>query len=203
MSGNIELIQAIKSNHLDEVKQLLEPGKFLFFTTAPRAHANASYGQGASPLYWAVTRKNVEIVKLLIAKGARVNEMNPSYGSPLLEACKVGSEEIIEILLKNGASVHAEDDIRWTPLLRASLKGNLKLVKRLISRGAQVNPQNPNLGVTPLHLAVESCKLDVVELLLSKGARVNAKTTAGKTPLRQAGPDGKIAKLLKSHGGRL
>ena len=42
------------------------------------------------------------------------------------------------------------------------------------------------LGLTPLHLAVRSHRLDLVELLLDRGAPVNARSDSGRTPLHDA-----------------
>src|SRR5579871_2190697 len=58
----------------DVVKALLDGG----------ADVNASENAGATPLFGAVTSGNMDCVKLLVAKGARVNTQ--FAGSPLLSA---------------------------------------------------------------------------------------------------------------------
>ena len=64
------------------------------------------------------TGAKVEIVNLLIKKGADVNERAPIYDNetPLFCACRVGQPDLAKILLDAGADVNAKNDLASTPL---------------------------------------------------------------------------------------
>ena len=49
------------------------------------------------------TAGHVEFVRMLVAKGAKVNATGPGAESPLAAATKAGNAEIIEILKARGA----------------------------------------------------------------------------------------------------
>jgi len=71
----------------------------------------------------------------------------------------------------------------------------------LLNRGANINAAN-QCGITALHNAVRSKKMEIIELLLKKGAYVNARDSYSVTPLHLAVDNGseEIVKLLLSHG---
>lgn len=50
------------------------------------ADANQTTGFGLTPLYWAVNKGRVNVVKLLLAHGANVNQATRLGTTPLMEA---------------------------------------------------------------------------------------------------------------------
>lgn len=56
-------------------------------------------------LWWACKRNNIDIVKILLFYGAKVNN-NKIGTSPLIEACKNGYFEIVKLLVINNADVN-------------------------------------------------------------------------------------------------
>ncbi|KAF2201437.1 ankyrin, partial [Delitschia confertaspora ATCC 74209] len=58
----------------------------------------------------------VELLELLIAKGARVNEEDQEGQTPLWEACAVGNASGAEVLLRHGAEVDRRDVRGDSPL---------------------------------------------------------------------------------------
>ncbi|SMQ80644.1 Ankyrin repeat-containing protein [Bacillus sp. OV166] len=61
--------------------------------------------QGQSLLYWAVHNNNFQITKLLVNRGANVNQCDRLGRTPLLIACYFGFVEIAAFLLDNGAEI--------------------------------------------------------------------------------------------------
>jgi ankyrin repeat protein len=55
----------------------------------------------------AAARGHIEIVSVLLEKGANVNAAGGEYGSPLQAAVAEGHTEIVSILLEKGANVNA------------------------------------------------------------------------------------------------
>jgi len=74
---------------------------------------------GNTPLHLAMNMGYIDIVKLLLAKGADVNARDSYSSTPLHYAAKSGRKDIAELLLAKGAEVNAKDRDGQTPLSRA------------------------------------------------------------------------------------
>lgn len=127
-----------------------------------------------SPLHVAVKCKEKEITKLLIYKGADVNQYQNSYKkSPLLLACENGDEEMVKILVGRGGSFTGNESS--TPLIEAVKSGNISLVEWLVDRKLDINGVDKNGFTTPLIAAAEVGNKEMVEALLDMGASVKVK----------------------------
>ena len=130
-------------------------------------------GKSTKSLHEAAADGDIEQVKLLISKGADVNEKDPGGKTPLHCASEKGHAEVARLLISQGAYVNA---IGWemTPLHFAAISGDKKTVELLLSEGAHINAKTRQ-GRTPLFAAMASPAVgrkEVVELLVSKGAKV-------------------------------
>jgi Ankyrin repeats (3 copies)/Leucine rich repeat/Ankyrin repeat len=148
------------------------------------ADVNSLTFEGESPLYLAVRGTHLDLVKLLIRRGAhvRVNE-DTVFPSALHIAAVVGSAEICTTLLRNQASVDAllvDSDRAYTPLILAADRGHQSCASVLLDAGADVNKRDRTGGVgstgsgarTALHFAAESGSLATVRLLVAHGAQL-------------------------------
>ena len=79
-----------------------------------------------------------EIVKLLLEKGADVNNQDGHYGNALQLAIKCDHEEIVKLLLEKGADVNARSET-GTAIETAALFNNKKVIEVLLERGVDVN----------------------------------------------------------------
>jgi len=95
-----QLINAIANNNLDRTKQLLDAG------ANPDAVVN-----GNTPLMLAAKIGNIDTVKLLIGKGASVdnNALNSERRTPLMVAINSDNADVVSFLLAKGASVTRPD----------------------------------------------------------------------------------------------
>jgi hypothetical protein len=107
---------------------------------------------GTRPLIIAAKKKNPEILRLLIEKGADLEGRDPNETSPLAAAATAGQEENVEILIAAGADLNCRDSNGLTPLAWASLQGFPKIVEILLSRGADLNVKSKD-GKTALRSA--------------------------------------------------
>ena len=73
----------------------------------------------ATPLQGAAAMKNIDLARLLVARGANVNCRGEEGGSPLHEAAGSGQLEFAKLLLDHGANVNGKDDNGKTPLIIA------------------------------------------------------------------------------------
>jgi serine/threonine protein kinase/ankyrin repeat protein/formylglycine-generating enzyme required for sulfatase activity len=146
------------------------------------AGADVNAGQITTPLAGAVQVGNVEMIRLLINKGAAVNdEKNPAIHW-------AGTPEVAKVLLDAGADVKSRNRNGETALHRplGPWHGpDAATLKLLVEAGADVNAKS-NSGSTPLHAAVQQAKPEVAKLLVAAGADVDAKDKQGNTPLSLA-----------------
>ncbi len=167
--------------------------------------ATARDKSGLTPLIMAAKSGAVETVKLLLARGAEVNDKGVSGWTPLHAATKSGKKEIVELLLAKGANVHAGVGREVsTPLHWAAMLSKVDLVDLFLSKGAGLESKDAN-GRTPLLVAAESGDREMMLLLLSKGADLQAKDSDGSSALHWAmnNEHQDVRDLLASKGGSL
>jgi len=144
---------------------------------------------------------NINIIRLLIEKGANVNFANKQKGqSILMEAVnRLNFFELANILIEHGANINHKDNLGNSVLMNIKLDSNLsdlygmeeselneydgyndiknikKTINLLIEKGADLNIKN-NMGFTVLmKYSFENYK-SFVRILLKHGADINAKS---------------------------
>lgn len=153
---------------------------------------------GMTLLTYAVSGNHVDLVRLLLAKGA---EPNADGGAAMLEAAGVSNIEILRALLASGASLNLRaGPMLMTPLMAAVHPGGLDKVRLILERGADPNRAN-ELGMTALSMASTGMPR-IVAIMIAHGANVNSKDKYGVTPLMEAARCGKtaIVRLLLEAG---
>ncbi|XP_053973315.1 uncharacterized protein LOC128873643 [Hylaeus volcanicus] len=136
-------------------------------------------------LHSAIRAGAVEIVKLLLERGASVVEKNHMGETPLHVACFVQSMKCVELLLESpGTNTNAVDRAHRTPLHFAVMttRSSAKLVEILLKHGASMNAAD-RTGFTPLHVAALNEQSHCVDVLIWAGADVSATTSAGLSAL--------------------
>ncbi|KAI9432202.1 ankyrin repeat-containing domain protein [Lactarius indigo] len=100
---------------------------------------NAEGGNYGTPLHAAISKRDVEIVWLLLENGADLN-IRDSWGqTPLYLASVEGFPDVVRSLLDRGVDVEALDSIGWTALHVAVVFGRLEVVKILLEHNAEHN----------------------------------------------------------------
>ena len=130
----VQLVVAIRSNRLSNVKRLLAQG----------ANVNSRHNTNRqTALAWATSSKP-NIVKYLINKGATVNARDDKGRTPLMSAVLQGREDIVRMLLDAHANINARDKNGVTPLMWAVFRRRTSIVRLLLSRGARLNARSNN-----------------------------------------------------------
>lgn len=121
----------------------------------------------------AVLKSNVELVELLIYKGANVDNQNESGKTALMLAAFYGRINIIRELKNNGASYDKKDKSGSSILHYAIDGGNLDAIQFLLMDGHLVDPVD-NGGWTPLiRLASMNGSRDAAEILVRYNANLD------------------------------
>ncbi len=164
------LIVKIKKNDIAGVRKLIDLG----------ADINLPY-YDKTPLGYAVQEGNVEIVNLLLEKGANPNTEFDNHSLLIfainqeIKTDKAQKFEITRLLVEKGkADLDISSSEGETPLHIAAGYGNLKLVQSFVEHGADINAKDEN-DQTPLHKAAIGWNLDVVKFLVHQGANLNSK----------------------------
>ncbi|CAI7614169.1 unnamed protein product [Penicillium viridicatum] len=153
------------------------------------------------PLFAASKCGFLDIVQLLIQKGADIGARGSFRETPLYIACENGHIEVVRLLLEKGADVHHCNQFGWTPVNTASDEGFSDIVLLLVERGADINAPN-EFGETPLNNASWEGHIEVVRLLLEGGAYIAVQNETGESPLSTACRRGQIevVRLLLDKG---
>ena len=141
------------------------------------------------PIHYAFSQNHKEIIQLLIAYGADVNEHISSWSNdwptltPLYMASFKGLPDIVQILIENGACVDGRIRNLETPLIGATCKNHIDICKILLLYGADVSASD-EVNKTALYIATYYGHERIVKLLIENGANIHAKLTEKQvTPL--------------------
>lgn len=173
-----EFEKAVKSGDVATVKKLLDGG----VPVALQIPTPQEEWEGIPPfqqaIHHAAGSNQLEVVRLLLDRGADANARNSDFSTPLHQS---SDPEIAKLLLVHGANVSARDGGGSQPIHAAAFPRyqaddkaagakSLELMKLLINHGANPLAKDGN-GKEPIHIAAYSSTLEVVKFLLDHGAK--------------------------------
>jgi ankyrin repeat protein len=131
----------------------------------------AQIGQGHTPLHLAVAQGRLDMVRLLLGRGADIDAINGQGCTALHLAVSSHHEEIQNVLLDCGADASRAGFRGVTPLTAAVGLGDMDTVRRLLRslRGRGLDAQ-VDIGVTAFLWACGDGRADIARLLLLEGA---------------------------------
>ena len=167
-----------------------------------------AHGSGYTALCEAAHHNRLNIVGLLVARGADMEIGSKSGFSAVSVAAYNGRDAVLRGLDSAGANLdktgfaNMGPEYSETPLMRAIAAGHTSTALLLIELGADVRLARTD-GKTALHHAAEKGNVSVTAALLAKGAAVNAQTKGKEeTPLMLAALRGnaEVVRLLLDAG---
>ena len=163
---------AIEEHDNDAVKALLASGL--------STETTIDYGEHKiTPLIKAAWDGDEEIIKTLLAAGAKVNAKATDTGeTALLNAVSTKRIALVEILLKAGADLTIKNRFDFNALNIAAAAGNQEMAALLLDHGANVETDTSTL--TPLMFAASGGNVDMIRFLVKRGAKVNHGAKEGK-----------------------
>ena len=142
--------------------------------------------EGRTALISAAARGDLEVVNLLLQRGADPNVTDNIGDTALLHALEARYDQVEQVLLNHPKlDPHARGLNGVTTLSKYVWRERKDAVQKLLDRGADVNAQD-NHGDGPLHGAAQTGNVEILDLLLAKGANPNLMNKEGGTPLMWA-----------------
>ncbi|MBA2710412.1 MAG: ankyrin repeat domain-containing protein [Tatlockia sp.] len=138
----------------------------------------------SSLLIIAAKNDHLDVIQLLVANNATINNPKKFKTTALIEAIKAGNRDIINYLLELEIDVNQEDSLKNSALFYAVSMNNEEVMLQLLAKIALKNSVNIN-GNTVLHLAVMNNSVLLNKLLEIPGIQDlgKIKNIYGKTPL--------------------
>lgn len=198
--GRTPLLYGAGWSNMEAVTYLLDHG----------ANLKVTDDSGNGVLHWAArSDKQVEVLNLLISKGAQKELKNDEGYAPLACGVRQQSKAVVRCLLSCGANIESTVSDGKTPLIVSSMRGKVEPARCLLSKGAEVSKCD-NKGETALHYAVSNGYPDMLDLLVSASSArtINLVDLKGATlhlsavPSQRMESRGQCARLLPQAGAR-
>ena len=162
------------------------------------AEIHARDGDGFTPIHRAIEAGDVDLVKYLMQRGAKLPRKwnNPEHAPLRLASGRFGSVRLLEFLAERGYEISADD---ISPLFVST---SPEITRFWLERGLDPNVAGPG-GNTPLHFLTTWLSIDSIDVLVAHGADVNRQNKDGDTPLHYAARHGAnvlIVQTLLDHG---
>ncbi|MFL5753890.1 MAG: ankyrin repeat domain-containing protein [Bacteroidia bacterium] len=121
-----DLFDAVIQKNYEKTKDFLDKG----------ISPNSKLGKAKLLLLACSVSDNDRVIKLLIERGALVNDVTYDLFSflPLIKAASSGDYETTKLLLENGADPNIQDPLRWA----VWFGHDLRIVKLLVEKGAKI-----------------------------------------------------------------
>ncbi|XP_066287921.1 protein fem-1 homolog A-like [Branchiostoma lanceolatum] len=131
-NANESLLRAAENGSLQGVKTALNAGADIEFE-----HRNSALSNTGTALFIASLEGHVDIVRLLLRKGASVLKRTTGEFTILHAAASEGKTAVVELLVNHGATLDVRDGFQNTPLMVACGNNHVDTVRRLIELGAR------------------------------------------------------------------
>ena len=207
------------SSSLNKVFRLVRNGDLdglkAFFSTDDTIDLNqVNPSTELTPLMVACNRPsvNLDIIELLIVKGAEVDYQYEGGYSALMKAVEDGKVEIVKCLIKHGAQVDLKDNCRMSVLNVGCKKGNVKVIKALLEvEGIQdklISGEVCNCSLLdmyystflcPFNTAIEHKHIELVKWLLDSYMDTDIPVGALFSAIMSQSSE--MVQLLLDHGG--
>jgi uncharacterized protein len=146
----------------------------------------------SSPFYRAATAADVEVLKLMLDHGAKIEwspaEIKPKDGKKLAPGANANAGRTpLMAAIKGGMGAPIAGGPGFTrpsppPFREPGSRDRLEALKVLLAAGADPNAKAPD-GSTPLHQAVQEQQVGIIRALAAAGGKLDAVNKDNLTPL--------------------
>ena len=210
-AGLNKVFRLVRNDNLDDLKA--------FFSTNDSIDLNqVNQDTKLTPLMLVCNRPsvNLDIIELLIVKGAKVDYQYHGGYSALMKAVEDGKVEVVKCLIKHGAQVDLEDKCGTSVLNVGCEKGNVEIVKvllevegvqdELISGGMSsccLDDMDYSFTRCPFNTAIKHKHIELVKwlLILESGTCMVTDISVGALFSAIMSQSSEMVQLLLDHGG--
>jgi ankyrin repeat protein len=197
MYTNPDLITAIGNDDLAKVIEIVENA------LPPKGNLdlNKTNFFSITPLKSAFIRKNLDISKYLISKGANfISENNELF----FDALQWGDEELIELMIQKGIDINKVYDNKFA--LHESKDRNINIIKCIVNHCNEASIKKLSTsGFSILDLVIgRYSNIEITKFLLDKKAPITSKTKEGFSTMYAAAYNGSLdlIKILFEYGNK-
>jgi ankyrin repeat protein len=201
-AGSSLLTEAIASPADEETKC-----KFVELLLSKGADIDRKNKKGETALQAAVFSHYIEVVRLLVRKGARVVDAEtgrPVFAYEIRKVCCGEDFPLVEVLLETLPKAIGPNDTWVSPMLLHAVEhgdaNGMRLIKMFTDRGANINVRDEEgntlllgaCGHRTFYYDITNFNPEIVAFLLQNGADVHAASNDGRTALHSlcaADPD--------------
>jgi ankyrin repeat protein len=183
---DFELLKAVREGDDKKIREVLGQNSNVF---------NAKIGDGTTgtesgvrrwtALHLAARGGHEILAKILLERGADIDEESSTGETALFMAVKAGHGAVAKLLLEGGASVQEKSGQGRTAPHVAARRGHDALARMLLENGANIHEKSRS-GDNAFFMAVRAGNAAMVRLMLENGAKVHeksSKTIVGISPL--------------------
>jgi ankyrin repeat protein len=169
------MFEASREGEASELVRLLDQSQQLLVDTKNE--------DGTTLLMLASARGHVDVVRVLLERGADLSARDKYEASAILYAANNGRDEVVNLLLGNGADVRSCDEHGHTVLMEAAAGRSANALKRVLqAMGCQGLDEVNYRHRTALWEACSDGYEEGVQMLLLWGADHTIADNIGKTP---------------------
>eukprot|EP01147_Barroeca_monosierra_P002206 gene2206-5217_t len=139
----------------------------------------------ATPIHYACWGGSIQVVKILVAKGATIYDTDTVQNTPFLYAVFGGNLKVVQYLLNEGALLKDINQKGHSAIIQAACGGHQHIVEFLLHRGASLQERD-HAGNTPLLFAAWGGHLSLVQWLLTRGSSLDEVSNSGHSALLSA-----------------
>ncbi|KAJ3121223.1 hypothetical protein HK100_012461 [Physocladia obscura] len=152
---------------------------------------------GQTPLISAIQRNDMDILDLLLRKGANVNAVDFNKNSALHVAAATGTDQQCEMILFHNPKLEEENTFGCTPFLYAVSSINVETVRILLAHNVDQNAIDSHSKGNAINVIVDSTQnqakeFDIFKILLEAEVPVNLPDENDFTPIQNAVYRGKL-----------
>lgn len=196
-SQSLDLLKSTETLH-----KACREGNLLYLRKHVSVDINTKDSMGRTPLISACLSGKYNLVRWLIERGARMNDVDHQGRSALHWSAYFGANKILTLLIKRGALLTLRDAEGRTPLHLSTGNFQTNCLKTLLNyvTDEEINEADDE-GMTPLHWAVLHDRRDQVKLLLSRTINLRASDVEGKIPFHLTSSHPQTPKSLGKTSG--
>ncbi|GFT61989.1 short transient receptor potential channel 2 [Nephila pilipes] len=145
-----------------------------------------------TPLHIASRRRDIDLMRLLIEKGAAVNLQNSEGMTPLHIAAMEGDEGMLKVLSQANARANILDRRDRAPVHLAAERGHTNAVEILLDKFKASISQRTKDGSTLMHIASAAGYPDIAMIFMKRGVPIHTSNKSGAKCLHIAAAAGHV-----------